>query len=261
MKIRAAKDKVTEIIRPQGESYMEQLWAGINEPIDEYCERTDHTLLSEPINAITNFCIIFAGLVILRMYQRDIVQKHGKHYPMFVLLIILVISLGLGSLAWHLFANVWSLWADLVPIIALILVYQWAVLRLIFRWSRKECTAYIAAFILISVGLLVGVGDKAFNGSVIYLPAVSALCWFGWRMQQQGKRGSEYMGAGVLVFLLAIFLRTIDHAVCDYIPIGTHYFWHVLNSVLVWFLAKALILGYVGGLRRKRVQHHERWTM
>ncbi len=217
-----------------------------HEHIDEYCERLTPGLWAEPVNAITNFCIIFAGLYIMRLYWRDIYGRHKKHYPSFLFLSVLVVLLGVGSLLWHTFANGWSLWADMLPIILLIYFFQWNVLRKVFRWSRKEVGVYLVLFTLANIALTRIFGEAALNGSIIYAPAVGALIWFGVMMKQEKKRGANYMILAVFTFLAAITFRTFDAAVCDYFPIGTHFMWHVGNSVLVLFLAKALILGYIG---------------
>ncbi len=219
--------------------------------MDTYCERRGPGLWDEPVNALTNLCIIASGFFILHLYLRDIVAKYHRHYPMFLGLIGLVIALGTGSLIWHTYANAWALWADLVPIVALIFAYQWAILRLVFRWSRREVWAYLVIFTLVNVGLTSAFGEEALNGSIIYLPAVSALVWFGWRMKHERKRGARYMSYGVAIFVLAILLRTLDMKICPYFPIGTHFFWHVGNSFLVYLLAKALIHGYAGGGTRR----------
>jgi hypothetical protein len=33
--------------------------------------------------------------------------------------------------------------------------------------------------------------------------------------------------------------RTIDNAVCDVVPIGTHFIWHCLNATLLYVLLRA----------------------
>lgn len=219
--------------------------------MDEYCERLAPGLWAEPVNAITNFCIIFAGLYIMQLYWRDIYGRHKKHHPSFLFLAVLVVLLGIGSLLWHTFANGWSLWADMAPIILLIYFFQWNVLRKIFRWSQKETSAYLIAFTFANWALTHTFGEAALNGSIIYAPAVGALVWFGVMMKREKKRGANYMLLAVVTFLTAIIFRTFDMAVCDYFPIGTHFMWHVGNSVLVLFLAKALILGYIGHAPRR----------
>ncbi len=236
--------------------------------MDTYCERHGDGFWAEPVNALTNFCIIGAGFYILRLYLRDIVAKYHRHYPMFLALIGLVIALGTGSLIWHTVAGPWGLWADLIPIALLIYAYQWAILRLVFRWSRRETVIYLFCFTAAQIGLTAGFGEDALNGSIIYVPAVSALIYFGVQMRRERKRGNRYMVYAVLTFLAAIILRTMDMEVCSWFPIGTHFFWHIGNSLLVYFLAQALIHGYAGGGTRRPfmgamppARRKAKWTM
>lgn len=229
--------------------------------MDQYCERLDLSFWGEPINAVSNFCIIFAGFMILRLYYRDVYARHQRHYLSFWALSLTVIALGVGSLLWHTFATGWALWADLAPIIVLIFMYQWAVLRKVFRWNVKETRFYMVLFILFNAWLISTFGQEALNGSVIYVPSVAALIWFGVKMKREKKRGSNYMLMGVFIFLSAVVFRTMDMAVCEWVPIGTHFMWHVCNSILVYFLAKALILGYVGFVRPDRKVTRRGYTM
>lgn len=41
---------------------------------------------------------------------------------------------------------------------------------------------------------------------------------------------------------MSLFFRTIDMAVCESIPIGTHFLWHLLNGVLVYLAAYSLLM-------------------
>jgi len=38
----------------------------------------------------------------------------------------------------------------------------------------------------------------------------------------------------------------MDNRVCDQLPIGTHFLWHILNAVLLYLVARA----YVVNVRR-----------
>ena len=42
------------------------------------------------------------------------------------------------------------------------------------------------------------------------------------------------IGAGLLVLSLAF--RTLDEPVCEAIPMGTHFMWHVLNGVMLGWM-------------------------
>ena len=46
------------------------------------------------------------------------------------------------------------------------------------------------------------------------------------------------------------FGSEIDMAVCQYVPIGTHYFWHILNGLLVYLVFRGLLLNLTTSERR-----------
>jgi hypothetical protein len=37
-------------------------------------------------------------------------------------------------------------------------------------------------------------------------------------------------------------MRSIDGAVCAYVPMGTHFLWHLLNGIVLYLSMRALIL-------------------
>jgi hypothetical protein len=50
------------------------------------------------------------------------------------------------------------------------------------------------------------------------------------------------MLAGTGIFVISLVLRSIDKAVCPYIPTGTHFGWHILNGIVLYLSMRALIL-------------------
>ena len=48
----------------------------------------------------------------------------------------------------------------------------------------------------------------------------------------------------------SIDYRSVDAAICDIIPIGTHFLWHLLNSVVLYLSMRAFILDRRVSLRR-----------
>ena len=66
----------------------------------------------------------------------------------------------------------------------------------------------------------------------------------------------DRLGAG-LIFAVSLSLRTIDRTICAATdigmldgPVGTHFFWHILNAILLYILIRAAILH--GGARRQQ---------
>jgi len=83
-------------------------------PIDKYCERLGPEFWAEPFNAITNLSFIIAGLYWLTRPGQNIWTK---------IFAINTIIIGIGSFLFHTFANGWSLLADVLPIMILMLIF------------------------------------------------------------------------------------------------------------------------------------------
>jgi hypothetical protein len=142
-----------------------------------------------------------------------------------------------GSAAFHTFANRWSMIADVAPITAFIYGYFLFALRRFFALGWFIAAALTLLFFAASWAFGGLFPPGALNGSIDYLPALFALAALG-AMPSPARR---WLLAGSLVFLAALAFRTVDRTVCDWLPAGTHYAWHVLNAVLLSVLLDAAI--------------------
>ena len=86
-----------------------------------YCERgTSEALLAEPINAVSNAAFLLAALVGFQLVLwRPPEERNADQF----LLPVLVLFIGLGSLAFHLYADQGTALADVLPISVFMLVY------------------------------------------------------------------------------------------------------------------------------------------
>jgi len=209
--------------------------------LDEYCERTDFSFWSEPINAVTNFAIIFAGLMALRLYHKQF-PLHGNHHrPNVLLLIALVVMIGTGSFLYHTFATVWAGYADVLPIIVFIYLYHAVFLRRILAMDYRPVLYYVLGFFLLS-SLCIGVfGQQTLNGSIGYVPALFSFAYVWVMMKRLERPGTRLFGAGAILFLASAIFRTIDNKICVYFPHGTHFMWHLCNSGVLYILLKLVI--------------------
>ena len=74
------------------------------------------------------------------------------------------------------------------------------------------------------------------NGSALYVSVALLICIYAamlWRKSPQTARGLA-IGAGILA--VSITFRSLDQALCDTLPIGTHFLWHVLNGVMLGWM-------------------------
>jgi hypothetical protein len=52
-----------------------------------------------------------------------------------------------------------------------------------------------------------------------------------------GKKGYG-LALAVSFFIIALIFREIDYLVCPIIPIGSHFLWHIFNSIAGFLLVR-----------------------
>ncbi len=193
--------------------------------VDGYCERVDFTFWSEPVNAVTNAAFIIAAIW---MWRRTAGLLWGR------ILCVVLFAIGVGSFLFHTHATLWAALADTIPIGIFILVYlflvHWHVLNL------KVWQALIAVFLFFPYAAAV-VWAANQNGffaiSNFYWTVPILLFVYGiglWRRDLATAQGFIVGGA---ILTLSITLRSIDELACDMLPMGTHYWWHLLNGLML----------------------------
>ena len=205
-------------------------------PINAYCERTDQSYWAEPVNAISNLAFIAAALALLWLWRRGRANDRSA-----LLLIGIVFLVGIGSFLFHTHANRWSLLADVIPITLFIYVYFFIAMRRMMGLGGVGASVVLAAFFLFSFGVTALLPPGFLAGSGSYLPALLALVVVAGLLHGFGHPSSRalYLAAGV--FAVSLTFRTLDQAVCDVVPIGTHFLWHILNGVLLFVLVRAMM--------------------
>jgi hypothetical protein len=229
----------------------------LGEHVFLYCERgTNAALLAEPFNAASNGAFLLAalaGLVLVLLRPRE--ERSADHY----LLVGLVLLIGLGSLAFHLFATQGTELADVIPIFVFMLVYLgfalnrllgvppgWTVLLLIAFTAIMAATTQVKCWdggIGIPGADVQGV-KQCLNGSIFYLPALGALIVVGLLLEERRHRAAPYLLWAAAIFAVSVTLRSLDMALCDQIvfagqKVGTHFAWHVLNGLALFLLLRA----------------------
>ena len=211
----------------------------LNSQIDGYCERTSPDFWAEPLNAVSNGFFIAAAIIVLVMA----VRRERLDGPV-IWLIAILFAVGTGSFLFHTFATVWAAIADTGPIMIFILSYFVISMRCFAEFSWGRSFLLLGGFILVLVGLSVVLNmllRDAIGGSVSYLPALLALLGVGiWHWTRSHPAGIWLMVvAGI--FAVSLTARALDLPLCEDIPSGTHWLWHLLNSVVLGTLITALI--------------------
>jgi hypothetical protein len=91
------------------------------------------------------------------------------------------------------------------------------------------------------MGFALVLDPSALKGSAGYLPALLFLTgmWLWLGVRRHAMATTLALATGL--FLLSLAFRTIDRAVCDVVPTGSHFLWHVLNGLLLYVLVSGLI--------------------
>lgn len=205
-------------------------------PIDSYCERLGPGLLAEPLNALSNAAFIIAALWAARAALR-----RGNREPVVWLLIALVFVIGLGSLAFHTFANGWSALADVLPITLFIYGYLAFALRRFLGFAWWQLAVALGGLVLVTYGAESILPSGFMNGSGAYLPALVASMLVSLQLFRQGHPAQLNVSLASIVLFVSLMFRTADIVLCSLLPIGTHFIWHILNGVVLALYLEAAI--------------------
>ena len=200
---------------------------GWTDSIDIYCERTDATFWSEPLNAISNAAFLIAALAAFLAWRRA-----GAGDRTVLALICLVAIIGVGSFLFHTYANRWSMLADVLPITVFIYAMFALVLYRFTGLGRWGTAAGLLAFLAANFGLE-GLLRPLLGGSAGYAPALAAMAVVGLWLRHKGHAFAAPLLAAAGIFAVSLTLRTLDLPLCEAVPIGTHAAWHILNAVVL----------------------------
>lgn len=214
-------------------------------PIDIYCERMGHGFWAEPLNAWSNLSFIVAGALALHTARRLGVRAWDVW-----ILIALSFLIGIGSFLFHTFANLWSSFADVVPIWTFVALFVVSAMRRIGGRSPRPGVVMVIA--LLAIGIVVFMaggtgsdtdnavaateGNSLLNGSQQYLPALLGLLVFAILAGRRGNPMTPWIWAAAGTFALSLVLRTVDMHMCSHWHHGTHLFWHLLNGLMIGIL-------------------------
>jgi hypothetical protein len=219
-------------------SFVAAVGPALCRPVDNYCERLGPQFDAEPVNALTNLAFLVAGYVAWRLY----VSRRDDHADGFVVALIVCMPIvGLGSMLFHTVATRWTEWADVIPILAFMLLFLWLVMRRWLGWSRWVSALSLMVFFAATFILEAGVPSSILWGGAMYLPTVLVLVALAVTLLRRNATIGRTFFVAVAVFLASFAARSIDAVLCPVIPLGTHFLWHLLNALLLFLLTRALI--------------------
>lgn len=199
-------------------------------PIDNYCERLGPGLWAEPINALTNAAFLIAALV---MWRR------ARGMPLARALCILLFLIGIGSGLFHTLAHGWSAMADVLPILAFVLLYIYAANRHFLGLGPWAALAGVAAFFPFAAAVGWAAAQLPFFSiSAPYWPVCLMIALYGAALIRRPVGRGLLIGAAILA--LSLTFRSLDMGLCHHLPHGTHFMWHILNGIMLGWMIEVL---------------------
>lgn len=195
----------------------------VTDYVDGYCERVAPGLWGEPLNSLSNLAFLLAAVLVWRLAKGD---RTGR------LLAALIGLVFVASSVFHLLATRWAGAADSLAILVFVLVY--AVVFVRTYWSRRWAWVAVPGFLALTV-------VTALLGGGLYLAPLIGLFTFAAVLAIRRDTAWTRFAVAGAVFALSLSLRTLDRDVCDYVPAGTHFLWHLLNGLVLYLVSRAAV--------------------
>ena len=201
---------------------------------DIYCERLDASFWAEPVNAITNAAFLVAAILMWGRSKGDFWAR---------VLSAMLFAIGIGSFLFHTFATGWALAADVVPILLFSLTYIYVANRYFWGWRIHWAVLGTLAYFPYSylVSNIARSQFPALGGTADYAPLPILIAIYGLLLLKFEPRTGHGLLIGAGILLVSMIFRTLDLPLCQDIPLGTHYFWHVLNGIMLGWMIETYL--------------------
>lgn len=200
-----------------------------------YAETNLGNFVAEPWNAVSSLAFLIPAI-----YWLFRLKKKYFQYKFLTFCIPLLMAGGLGSTLFHAFrASKYLLMLDYLPIFILtaaVSIYLWK--KVVLKWSYL----FIFAIPVIAIKLLLSdffSPHEAMNisyfitGTLIFLPALILL--FKTKLS-----GLKKFLLSLFCFSLSLLFRKVDSISIIYLPMGTHWLWHILGAAGSFYLSEYL---------------------
>jgi hypothetical protein len=197
-----------------------------------YCGRSGAGFFDEPQNSASNAAFLIGALFAYRKWRK---AKEPKSF--LLILVLMLAAIGVGSFIFHSHPTPITLYLDLIPIQVYVLSILAYVLNRVLLCSWRSTAAVLISFFLVRQVWIVLMPGGLLGGGATHLPALFALLLLMAILARRGIRLWRYLLAAAGCYLAALAVRSWDVPLCNALPLGLHWAWHILTA-----LAAALVL-------------------
>ena len=204
-----------------------------------YHETDLSSFIAEPWNAVSSLVIALPALYFLIKYR----GQYSKHPFVIYFCAPLLMTNGIGSTLFHAFrAHIFFLIMDVAPVAVLTLGLSiWFIYKLIPKWYYV--TLIVLALFALRIFIMFAFKLKGsdainvnyfFTGAIIFIPALLFV------------RKTKYCCLHLLILstimlAISLFFRYYDDFEDQFLPMGTHWLWHIFSGIGAFYLGMYLI--------------------
>ena len=195
---------------------------------DNYCERTDLTYWSEPINALTNIAFLVAAVI---MWRRCEGLWQGRF------LSATLFAIGIGSWLFHTHATVWAVTLDVLPIMVFGLFYIYLANRDFWglgHWISAGGAALFVPFSALVTKVASAMPFFAISSGYWAFPV--AILSYGLLLLSRDRMLGRGLVIGAMILCVSLTFRSLDAALCPSFALGTHFMWNILNGIMLGWM-------------------------
>jgi hypothetical protein len=197
-----------------------------------YCESGAFAVLPHPFNVLS--CLAFWAAA-WRIWLRRDPEDIDVH--MFMALMLTV--LGVTGMLWHGWPSPFVQALDILGLYFLMMVVVITVAAGILRWPLWAVMATVSGLVFVSAWLREsGLPWLPQNGGA-FLPAFLFMAFAALKVQAVGRNVMVYLLCSAYMLMFGLVFRSADAVLCPYIPVGTHFIWHVCFAVSVTYAVRA----------------------
>jgi hypothetical protein len=183
-----------------------------------------HGPFDEPLNAISNLAFAIAAVLAAMRIRAFPGASSGAKRLSWTLGAVAV-----GSTLYHTFRSPVTFVVDLLPLIAFILGALFLVLR---RFMAKPSEAIVVGtvFIGLQIIVLILVPNDFLNGSTPHMLTFGFVLLLLVPIVQRYDSLVWQVVPIATLYALGFVFRTVDMALCPWLPTGTHFLWHIAGA-------------------------------
>ena len=196
------------------------------EYMDLYCERIDPGFLGEPLNMLSSMAYVFVAAAFLWMVKNKPKDIHYRNMA------IIAVSVGATSTIFHAWPMIFTEFFDLIAVSLFAVYFFWYAVQKLLNTSPVITWVAMGALGGAFGACAYFITDENIRNHTMVFGIFAILCLM--LIDARFRLAKYYAALGL--FVAAIASRMLDTPLCNMVPIGTHWLWHIFSAIAVFFL-------------------------